>query len=192
MVPLVSPATSRGAVTPCNMPVPSPTGNSLPCFPSLASMSSSRACDKHKEGSELPATAALERVMLKQRRSPSPQYIDQVLDDEQSIEFSHAFDEEDYCEDVVPSPRHVKGLPPCDISRRVSLSSPKSSYVSIQDGTSVPFNSPSYQRMMLPNNTSSPNDILASPCKVPPQQKKDAHQAAGPTVNQITEALSRM
>lgn len=177
---LISPATSHVAVTTpeLNPARPCDELSSLPCFPSLGS--------RNESSSDFPATAALERFMLKQRPSSddlevdfSPSFEEEQSDEEESYQVWPKFD--DQREDL-SSPRQVEGFP--WQARRVSMTSRKSSTVSVSDSSSHG----------LSNQGQSPVSFLSmssSSCKLEPA-KSILSQRPVPTVNEIAEALSRI
>lgn len=151
--------------------------SSLPNFPSLRSA--------RNESSDFPATAALERYMLKQRRSPTPSE-DDVSDQDfaTSFEDDRGDEETSDCwtnfdqEEGLTSPRHVEDFP--WITRRVSMTSRKSSSASVHESS-------------VKSNDSVPHSLLpmASACKLLPF-KNVPHQRPDTTVLQLTEALAKM
>ena len=177
---LISPATSYAAVAPTTpelAPMSSDDLGSLPRFPPLTRPRS--------ESGDGPATAALESFMLKQRSSPAPS-LDQ--------DFSPSFEDPAGDQGVdsswpkfdlgdSPSPRHVDHFP---WARRVSVasSSRKSSAVSVQESSSGHA-----QKIPSPPHTARFSfRPMATICKLS-KPLSDRHT---PTVNQITEALSRI
>jgi len=185
---LISPATSHVAVTPELTPAPPSIG--LPCFPPLQSRARIESCD-------FPATAALERFMLKQR------CIKQPLEDIDS-DFSPSFGDECDEDSFRPWPKfdNREGvMSPCQVEdfpremRRVSMASRKSSSVSGENSShnrpSMPSSDGAPKALLSPKTTSfnmMPFSFLAltsSPTKAISQQQI-------PTVNQITESFARM
>ena len=176
---LISPATSHVAVTP--ELTPATPSNCLPCFPSLRARNES--CD-------FPATAALERFMIKRRRSE--QSLDDPDSDEESYHLWPKFDDQE----GLPSPLQVEDFP--WQTRRVSMASRKSSSASVQDssnhGPSTPLTN-QVQKISSSPRTASFNTApvsflsMVSSCKLP---TKTIFRQTVPTVIQITEALSRM
>ena len=176
---LISPATSHAAVGPATpelAPMSSDDLSSLPRFPPLTRPRS--------ESGDGPATAALESFMLKQRSSPVPsldQDFSPSFEDpagEQGVDSSWPkFDLGDS-----PSPRHVDHFP---WGRRVSVasSSRKSSAVSFQESSGLTQKIPS-----PPHTARFSFRPMATICKLS-KPLSDRHT---PTVNQITEALSRI
>lgn len=170
---LISPATSRAHVVVSSElapPFQSEGVSSLPCFPSLRSRQAS---------SDFPATAALEKFMLKQR------YGTQSSSDDLDSDFSHSFeDEDDSYHNVWPQfDRPEAPGSPCQVgefpghAHGISLASRKSSSSSVVT-TSSHETKPSFS--FLP---------VASSCKVQPA-KISVSKRSLPTVNQITEALA--
>mmetsp|Transcript_34104 Transcript_34104/g.82465 ORF Transcript_34104/g.82465 Transcript_34104/m.82465 type:complete len:299 (+) Transcript_34104:338-1234(+) len=179
---LISPATSHVAVVAPEAAALGDESISLPHFPSLSSRSRGESCD-------FPATAALERFVLRQRRDEpavddglggvfSPSF--EVMSDEESFRLWPKTEREG-----LPSPRHIEEFP--WNTRTVSMaSSRKSSTVSVMESStpwpSIPFN--------IKAQKASPSSFLS----MDPSSKlrpKISHRAV-PTVNQITEALARI
>jgi len=191
---LISPATSHVAVTPPEM-APEASNDelsSLPRFPSLRTRTESR---------DFPATAALERFMLKQRCSPSPSLEDD--DDfspsieghqqcEEAFDLWPNFDQE---KDLIGSPHNVEDF--ALHGRRISMASRKSSSTSVQDSSNHASSSTALfdqaQKMLLSTTTNKspvPFPSMASSCNLHPT-KAISHRPV-PTVNQITEALAKI
>ena len=196
----VAPAAGAAVVTPDQMTAQTPSDGltSLPCFPALRTRNTS--CD-------FPATAALERFMLKQRRSPETTSLES--------DFSPSFEddgeeEESQCHILWPkvdqeespsSPCHGEDLP--SFRSTVSIKG-KSPSFSVQDsfniGPSVPssnslaqISSPTSENTTSRINTSNFSFIStasSSSCTFKPA--KHVPQRPIPTVNQITEALARI
>lgn len=194
-VRLISPATSHVAVgNPASAAVvspdpelnPSPESqhglSSLPNFPSLKKSRNETSC------SDFPATAALERFMLKQRRSPGPEdsnsdggeFSPSFEDDGDDNAFDFWTKSSEQEQEDLNSPRHVSGFPWCN-TRRVSMASRKSSSASVKetnDHSSVP-----------------PFTCLSgtSACKLQSSRSKTRFSRRPiTTVNQLTEALARI
>lgn len=147
------------AITPDQEEVISPSSSdevgSLPYFPSLR-RNRSVSCD-------FPATAALEQIMLKHRRSPTNVMGNDSTHslEEREVQWPRFQEEEEDTKDFLPSPRRkVENSPTLAYMRRVSLSMPSSTTSS--------------SSTLLHNN---PNSIKSR---------------SPPTVNQITEALETL
>lgn len=181
-VRLISPATSHAVVTPeLNPAVPNDELSSLPCFPSLSKT--------RKDSCDFPATAALERFMLKQRSSPSFDDVDAdfspSFEDKSEEEPCHFWPKLDH-EDLPSSPRHIDEFP-WNNSRRVSMasSSRKSSTVSVDSSGHGPSKPLSNRAQKVPSPTPFSFLPMAS-LKFPSKTR------VVPTVNQITEAFERL
>eukprot|EP01083_Nonionella_stella_P034845 95266_1 len=146
------------AITPDQEEVVSPSSSdevgSLPYFPSLR-RNRSVSCD-------FPATAALEQIMLKHRRSPTNVMGNDSSShslEEREVQWPRFQEEDEDTKDFLPSPR--RNVENFAYTRRVSLSRPSSS-------------TSSSSCTLLHNN---PNSIKSR---------------SPPTVNQITEALETL
>ena len=187
----VAPAAGAAVVTPDQMTAQTPSSDgltSLPCFPALRTRNTS--CD-------FPATAALERFMLKQRRSPETT----SLESDFSPSFEDDGEEEELSwpkvgqEESPSSPCHGEDLPSF---RRVSIKG-KSSSFSVQDSFNIGPSSKEISSPTSENNTTSRintsnfsfiSRASSSSCTFKPA--KHVPQRPIPTVNQITEALARI
>ena len=137
---------------------------SLPYFPSLR-RNRSVSCD-------FPATAALERFMVKHRSSPTSALLGNSSEDHFSVSFEDSRSDDDYNQQIWPSSNfdhdddeedEDKAI--SNQTRRVSMSSRKSSALS---------------------STST------SSCKLHPSPKSIPQQRVAPTVRQITKALESL
>jgi len=186
----VSPATSHVEVTPELTPAPPSDG--LPCFPSLHSRARGVSCD-------FPATAALERFMLRQRSSSDSE---QSFDDDERA-FSHSF--EDRCDNESNHylwPKFDDHHEDLTSPREVSILSIKSRSPSSQEsfihGRLSPSQSSIQAQQVLSHSESEIASFNPSPCLYPPNPSckllptKTIAEQTVPTVNQITDALSRM
>lgn len=188
MARLISPATSHVAVTPELTPAHPSIG--LPCFPPLQSRARIESCD-------FPATAALERFVLKQRCTNQP------LEDIDS-DFSPSF--EDECDEdsfrLWPKFDDREGMmSPCQVEdfpremRRVSMASRKSSSVSDENSSHdrpSMASSDGASKALMPPKTTSFNMMPFSFLAVTSSPTKAISQQQVPTVNQITESFARM
>lgn len=191
---LISPATSHVTVaTPELTHAPSDELSSLPCFPSLRTRSESR---------DFPATAALERFIMKQRNSPVTTLEDNLrLDsfspslEDRCYEESHSYAWPKFDQEDSPSPRQVDDFP--QHARRVSIPSRKSSSHSVSDSSRHGPCSPSlsdarrksplgtYDAASYTDTCHFTSPSVPSRCKLHPNELI-------PTVNQITEALAKL